>query len=318
MDSNKPSVNSESSIDKHEYSEYITPRAIDNVCDTRFFREALFCLYKKFDGSSFFFRHYASFLKKMLKLVTRPIHDELIKDELFDQNKNRSVKDDTYSFDIDGVHFNFYLPYARFDLIQQTILKCRNFDERELLEKVHKKYLKPGFTYLDCGANIGNHCLFFACIARSKKIFAFEGCQPTYDILVKNIEVNNLQNVITAYNCVLGEKAGVAEISNCDLFNFGGTNFTESKESDGIEMKPLDSFGFGEKIDFVKMDVEGFEYKVLKGGRNLLINDKPILWVEIFSCNYAKVSELLAELGYRQIEALDKNNYIFASSIKYP
>ncbi len=91
-----------------------------------------------------------------------------------------------------------------------------------------------------------------------------------------------------------------------------------SKELDGIEMKPLDSFGFGEKIDFVKMDVEGFEYKVLKGGRNLLINDKPILWVEIFSCNYAKVSELLAELGYRQIEALDKNNYIFASSIKYP
>lgn len=38
MDSNKPSVNSESSIDKHEYSEYITPRAIDNVCDTRFER----------------------------------------------------------------------------------------------------------------------------------------------------------------------------------------------------------------------------------------------------------------------------------------
>ncbi len=63
MDSNKPSVNSESSIDKHEYSEYITPRAIDSVCDTRFFREALFCLYKKFDGSSFFFRHYASYAK---------------------------------------------------------------------------------------------------------------------------------------------------------------------------------------------------------------------------------------------------------------
>jgi len=312
MNDNKSSASAELSIKKHNYSECITPRQnIDNVCDTRFFREALFCVYKKFDGSSFFLRHYASFLKKVLKFVTKPIHDELIKDELYAQNNNRSVEDDTYSLDIKGVHVNFYLPYARFDLIQQSILKCRNFDEYELLEKVYKKYLKPGFTYLDCGANIGNHSLFFACVAKAKKIFAFEGCSPTYDILTKNIEVNNLQDVITAYNCVLGEKAGSAEICTCDLFNFGGTNFTESKSLNGIEMKPLDSFDFGTKIDFIKMDVEGFEYKVLQGSKSLLLKYKPILWVEIFECNYPKVSELLSELGYKQIEALDKSNYIF-------
>ena len=311
MNNDKRPTDCKPSENKDDYLQCVTPRTIDNVCDTRFFREALFCLYKKFDGSSFFLRHYASFLKKCLKFITKPIHDELIKDELYDQNQNKSAEDDTYRFKIKGVHVNFYLPYARFDLIQQSILKCRNFDEYTLLEKVHTKYLKPGFTYLDCGANIGNHSLFFTCIAKAKKVYAFEGCLPIYNILVKNIEVNNLRSIITACNCVLGEKTGLAEIHACDIFNFGGTNFTESKNLDGIEMKPLDSFNFDEKIDFIKMDVEGFEYNVLKGSRDLLLRDKPILWVEIFSCNYQKVSELLSKLGYRQIEALDKSNYIF-------
>ena len=295
----------------HNKPEYVAPQTIDNVCDTRFFREALFCLYKKFDGSRFWTKLYISFLKKMLKLVTKPIHDELVQNELYDRNKNKTIQEDTYSFSIDGVPLNFYLPYARFDAIQQAILKDRNFFEFRLLEKVREKYLKPDFTYLDCGANIGNHSLFFACVAKAKRVFAFEGNPPTYDILAKNIELNDLQNKVTAYNCVLGEKEGFAQISHCDLLNIGGTDFAESKEQDGIEMKALDSFPFGEKIDFVKMDVEGFEYHVLKGAKNLLLEDKPILWVEIFSSNYQQVNELLSSLGYKQIEALDKDNYIF-------
>ncbi len=291
--------------------EYVDPQTIDNVYDTRFFREALFCLYKKFDGSSFFAKLYASFLKRMLRLVTKPIHNELVQNELYDRNKNKTVQEDTYSFSIDGVPLNFYLPYARFDSIQQAILKNRNFFEFRLLDKVREKYLKPGFTYLDCGANIGNHSLFFACVAKAKKVFAFEGNPPTYNILAKNIELNNLQNKVNTYNCVLGEKEGFAQISHCDLLNIGGTDFAESKEQNGIEMKALDSFPFGEKVDFVKMDVEGFEYHVLKGAKNLLLKDKPILWVEIFSPRYQQVSELLSSLGYKQIEALDRDNYIF-------
>ena len=297
----------------HKDPEYVAPpQVVDDIYDTRFFREALFCLYKKFDGSSFFAKLYASFLKRMLRLVTKPIYNELVQNELYDRNKNKSVKDDTYSFSIDGVPLNFYLPYARFDGIQQSILKDRNFFEFRTLEKVREKYLKPGFTYLDCGANIGNHSLFFACIAKAKKVFAFEGNPPTYDILVKNIELNNLQNKVTAYNCVLGKKEGFAQISHCDLLNIGGTDFAESEDQSGIEMKALDSFSFDSKIDFVKMDVEGFEYQVLQGSKDLLIKDKPILWIEIFSRNYPQVSQLLSELGYKQIEVLDGgDNYIF-------
>ncbi len=295
----------------HSKPEYVAPQIVDNIDDTRFFREALFCLYKKFDGSQFLTKLYASFLKKMLKLVTKPIREELIKNELYDRNKNKSIKDDTYSFSVNSVPLNFYLPYARFDSIQQAILKDRNFFEFRLLEKVRQKYLKPDFTYLDCGANIGNHSLFFACVAKAKKVFAFEGNPPTYDILVKNIELNDLQNKVTAYNCVLGEKEGFAQISHCDLLNIGGTDFAESKDQSGIEMKALDSFSFDGKVDFVKMDVEGFEYQVLQGSKDLLLKDKPVLWIEIFNRNYSKVSQLLSDLGYKQIEALDRDNYIF-------
>ena len=120
-----------------------------------------------------------------------------------------------------------------------------------------------------------------------------------------------MQNKVTAYNCVLGEKEGFAQISHCDLLNIGGTDFSESKDQSGIEMKALGSFSFDGKVDFVKMDVEGFEYQVLQGSKDLLLKDKPILWIEIFNRNYSKVSQLLSELGYKQIEALDRDNYIF-------
>lgn len=105
----------------HGKPEYVDPQIVDNIYDTRFFREALFCLYKKFDGSQFLTKLYASFLKRLLKLVTKPIHNELVQNELYDRNKNKSVQDDTYSFNVDNVPLNFYLPYARFDSIQQAI-----------------------------------------------------------------------------------------------------------------------------------------------------------------------------------------------------
>ena len=59
------------------------------------------------------------------------------------------------------------------------------------------------------------------------------------------------------------------------------------------------------------MDVEGFEYHVLKGMGETLCRDKPLLWVEIFGEHYEAVSSLLYEYGYERIESFEGDNYIF-------
>ena len=66
------------------------------------------------------------------------------------------------------------------------------------------------------------------------------------------------------------------------------------------------------KTDFIKIDVEGFEYFVLKGGQNLLIKHQPIIWIEMFNKNFFKVNELLNSFGYEIKDCLGTYNYIYA------
>lgn len=67
-----------------------------------------------------------------------------------------------------------------------------------------------------------------------------------------------------------------------------------------------------EKIDVVKIDVEGFEINVIKGMRRILQKDKHVLWIEIFEENKAEMDKILSECGYKQIDKISNANYIFA------
>jgi hypothetical protein len=59
------------------------------------------------------------------------------------------------------------------------------------------------------------------------------------------------------------------------------------------------------KIDFIKIDVEGFEYEVLAGARELLLRDKPIIMVEV-QVKQRLVADLLSNLGYVAYDEYEK------------
>ena len=203
-----------------------------------------------------------------------------------------------------------YLPYFKKDGIQKYIFRHKRFFEASILAYVKENYLHPSMVYLDCGANIGNHTIFFSLIANAKKVYAFEGLKDTYDILKKNIQLNHLEHV-EAYNYVLGAHEGYAEVASYQEENIGGTSFSETSESK-IKMIKIDDFNIKEKVDFIKMDVEGFEKNVLKGMEQLLKKDRPILMIEIFNENYAEVSALLNSYGYYLAEKISQyDDYIF-------
>ncbi len=209
-------------------------------------------------------------------------------------------------------NIKFYVPNYPIDSIQKTIVESGKFFEQDELELI-KKYLPADDAVIfDVGANIGNHSIYWAIYCNAKKVYSFEPIDTTFNILKKNIELNNLSNVIIPYNIGLSDKKCNGLVTNYIDSNIGGTKIEQTNNTSGIKLERLDDINIEEeKIDFIKIDVEGHEYYALKGMENTLKKYKPTIFIEIFSENFNKVKALLKEYKYEEIEALNDDNYIF-------
>tara|TARA_B100000989_G_scaffold283286_1_gene249073 strand:+ start:175 stop:1077 length:903 start_codon:yes stop_codon:yes gene_type:complete len=157
---------------------------------------------------------------------------------------------------------------------------------------------------LDVGANIGNHSIQFS--KKFDKILSFEPHKRIFEILSSNVK--QFKN-IKCFNFGLGKK-------NCqiNLFenqqNFGASSFTntsQTKSHSKVEIKKLDDFfsKMTQKISLIKIDVEGMEYDVLLGAKNIIEQNKPIICFEQNkkefgnNCNETNSVDLLRANGYK-------------------
>lgn len=145
-------------------------------------------------------------------------------------------------------------------------------------------YLNRGDCFVDVGANIGLMSIFASqCVGNPGKILAFEAHPETHQLLQENIALNHVKN-IENFNFALGNEAGKATIYDNWNVNRGGSSLViHSENSTGFEVdvKTLDEViqnDFQPKM--IKIDVEGFEFQVLKGAVNTIKNSKPILIIE--------------------------------------
>ena len=108
------------------------------------------------------------------------------------------------------------------------------------------------------------------------------------------IEDNSLKDRIILHQCGLSEVQEVAFINNAiDVDNPGGSSVSSraawGSHSAQIALRTLDSFNF-EKIDVLKMDVEGSEMKVMRGARQFFARCRPIILTEILPSGLERVS----------------------------
>lgn len=190
----------------------------------------------------------------------------------------------------------FCLPLKDSDLIQSIIYSSKNYWDIPLLSKIDK-ILKDDAVVLDIGANIGNHTLYWANERKARKVYAFEPYPYSYKILEKNIEINNLQQIIKAYPFGLSDKETKGSVSVFCSTNIGGTTFAENIDGD-FDFKALDEINISDKIDLMKIDVEGAEIKVLNGGMETIKKNLPIIAIETFR-NKELIEEMLFPLGYK-------------------
>ncbi|MBL76907.1 MAG: hypothetical protein CL763_08305 [Chloroflexi bacterium] len=175
----------------------------------------------------------------------------------------------------------------------------------ELEAKIMEEKIKAGSIVVDVGANIGLHTLNMARITNiDGKVFAFEPDPSNFKILEKNIQMNNYENIVSEQKAV-GQGHGETTLYQSDHPGMHRI-YPQSEKSKGeiqVELTNLDKYfndlGLTDQIDFIKIDVEGFEFSVLKGMKEILENNKQIKILFEF------MPENVLEADFSPIELLD-------------
>lgn len=176
-----------------------------------------------------------------------------------------------------------------------------------------QELLKPGMTFVDVGAHVGQYSLLGSgLVGLEGTVHSFEPEPETFDLLQHNVLINGLHNV-HPIRCALGESLKEVELYVARPDNIGQTSLRQPNNFSGVKVRvqcqTLDSYA-GEhgidRINLIKIDVEGAELDVLMGARGVLSrNPKPHIIVEFweeflqeYGVSCAQLAEFLRGSGY--------------------
>lgn len=173
------------------------------------------------------------------------------------------------------------------------------------------RLVEDGATVLDIGGNVGWYSMNIAKARPKATVLTFEPIPRTYAYLLRNLEMNRIGNV-RPHN--FGFSDGERDIA----FYYdpeGSGNSSMAHLSGGgrvaevvARVRRLDDFmaETGRKADFLKVDVEGAELLVFRGGVEAIRRDRPVIfsellrkWTASFGYHPNEVLSLLKEIGYR-------------------
>ena len=207
------------------------------------------------------------------------------------------VRGRTVIASVDGTNFELDLS----ELIDLCVYL--NQWEKEVTDLIEKN-THPGMTVLDIGANIGAHALRFGRIVGSGgKVFAFEPTDFGYRKLVRNLSLNAFPQVVPI-------QVALADENQCRRT----IHFRSSWRTDGrrvvapttVDFERLDDLATRRSVghvDIIKIDVDGNEFPILLGGRELIQRCRPLFLMEAVSPHFEREEtnpfSFLAGLGYR-------------------
>ena len=155
--------------------------------------------------------------------------------------------------------------------------------EDEFIEKVCELLdERPKGIAIDVGANFG--CWTLPLSKHATHVHAYEPQECCRDLIVRSVYANGFTN-ITVWNAAVGSKNGTVLVPRLDIEaadNFGGVSLLGAcDEGNPVPIIPLDSMSYPRTVTFIKIDVEGGELDVLRGARDLIATDRPILMLEM-------------------------------------
>jgi FkbM family methyltransferase len=187
----------------------------------------------------------------------------------------------------------------------------KSHDSEIRLVKYLIKHVRNDSTVFDIGAHIGYFSLVCGNVAKAGKVHTFEPSSDSYKTLLKNLD--NLSNSILI-NKAVADSTGEIEIYQLpQLYSEFDTTVEDSLTDElkvlatkhVIQSTSIDDYCFeaNYKPDFIKIDVEGAEYSVLKGAMRTLKGHGPTIAMEVRKDNYdvlyGNIPQLMNELNYQ-------------------
>lgn len=258
-------------------------------------------------------------IKKKFKKLTRYFGFEIIRSQNVANRKSIRTNRLTLHKTVTG---NYYLPTdARGDIVANAIIENRIFDEEVV--RVAKKYIIPGTTVLDLGANFGQMSILFSDYVGARgKVYSFDADDFVFEILKKNILENKKQDVIVP---IFG---AVHDIDNQTLF-FPVQDFKEHMTygsygvdytlKNGREVKAftIDSLDIKSPISFVKIDIQGGDLKAMMGAvKTIERNKMPILFEyeyifeDKFNMKFQEYVDFVRSINYKFEKVLSGNSFL--------
>ena len=183
-----------------------------------------------------------------------------------------------------------------------------------IITNLIKKEIHSGDIVVDIGARIGYYTLQFAnLVGPTGKVYAFEPEPKNFELLKKNVQINKYDNVVLIQK-IVSDKDGIVEFFISKFDSIGNKLFksNEAGSSIKIESTTLDEYfkDLKEKIDFIKMDIQGGEGKAILGMKNLLKENKNLKiiqewWPDALKQNNTNPEDhlkFLQHIGYKIYE----------------
>ncbi|MFP6639675.1 MAG: FkbM family methyltransferase [Myxococcota bacterium] len=174
------------------------------------------------------------------------------------------------------------------------------------LIEAFREHVVPGTTAIDVGAHIGSLAVPLASlVGREGRVYAFEPQRAVYRELYHNLKLNGHDHAVPLLLAVSSEAGflemdppfAVQETPDGPLIQELGFGRI-GQGGERVEARTLDSFGF-EDVSLIKIDVEGHEVDVLKGAKETILRNHPVLIIEMGNTNKKIIEPMLIKEGYR-------------------
>ena len=173
--------------------------------------------------------------------------------------------------------------------------------------------LGPGDTTIDVGAHIGFFAMQMAAIVGDRgAVYAFEPLDANADLLERSIVENRFSDRVMFRRSAVGASSGTAVLTfPVETLNSGGAYLlrdgtrplTGNREA-SVPVVALDDLAIRRPVRFIKMDVEGAEPLVVRGGTRLLKEDRPVVLSELHPTQLARASGVTGGEFIAQMRAL--------------
>lgn len=198
---------------------------------------------------------------------------------------------------------NYLYLFARY-----VILKLP-YDKNEKSFLKFLSLIEDGHHVIDIGANMGVMSYYFSKNLPDSVVHAFEPVPLNVNVLLRVVRKFNLLNVKT-YPYAVGNKNGKVEMVMPELkkvyfhglSHIDDTNSLKNGKRYEVEVKRLDDLEFLKslKIKAIKIDVEEYEYHVLCGAEELIHENRPLIYCELWESQNRQLSfSLMQQLNYK-------------------